>query len=104
MNLFDKYSARLRDLSPADSPKIVESIPEKKPERGALSECSTCHENAWWESHYGRLICGVCHPPMPRAVKKWIGGPDVVVRMKDENGASILSLEELRRRKEARTT
>ena len=65
MNLFDKYRARLKDLTPADEP-TREEIPQpvRKPEEIVQSNvCSTCHKYAWWESVYGRIVCGVCHPP-----------------------------------------
>ncbi len=40
----------------------------------ALSPCPVCHENAWWLSTHGVLVCGVCHPPAVGALKKWMIG------------------------------
>ena len=38
-----------------------------------LKPCHVCGEHGWWLSARGVLACGVCHPPVPGAVKKWIG-------------------------------
>jgi hypothetical protein len=73
--------------------QIEEEIAELRP-------CRVCGENAWWQSTYGRVICDVCHPPAsPALVKKWIGDPETLTRLKATRPAVILSWEELRRRK-----
>jgi len=36
------------------------------------SKCHCCHQYNWWESIYGAVACGVCHPPVKEdLVKKW---------------------------------
>ncbi len=60
--------------------------------------CYICGEFAWWLSVYGVLVCGVCHPPVPATVKRWIGGPEAYGRMKASETAVVLSLDEIRER------
>jgi hypothetical protein len=43
-----------------------------------LKGCHICHKYAWWLSMYGALRCGVCHPPVSGAVRRWIGGPEAL--------------------------
>jgi hypothetical protein len=100
VNLLDKYRAKLKEVAPAASPKVVQNILEREDQKVAplLVKCAVCHENAWWESRYGRLVCGVCHPPVPGAIRKWIGNPDAYARMKALKPSVLLSFEDFRRR------
>ncbi len=61
--------------------------------------CHICHEYAWWLSIHGVLVCGVCHPPKPTTVKKWISDPEAYGRMKGDKRAVVLSIDEIRARK-----
>jgi hypothetical protein len=95
-----QLSARLVDVVPEDSHGPIGS--EKN--QPALS-CHICGESAWWLSKYGVLRCGVCHPPAhrPDLVKEWIGDPETLTRLKTSKPAVILSWEERRCRKAAKT-
>ncbi len=64
--------------------------------------CHICHEYAWWLTIHDVLICGVCHPPVPGTVKKWIGDLDRLAQLKADKTGVILSWEEIRERKAAR--
>jgi len=66
-----------------------------------LEPCRVCRTFSWWLSVSGVLVCGVCHPPVsPAVVKRWIGDPEVLNRMKTDKGAFNLSWEELRERRQ----
>ena len=80
-----------------NDPMRIEEQIEKEIEE--LRPCRVCHENAWWLSVYGALRCGVCHPPVPGAVKKWIGAPECSARLEASGPAVVLSWEEARQRK-----
>lgn len=106
MNLFEKYRAKLKDLTPADramDEKVLK--PVREAEKVIPSNvCPACQEYAWWESTYGCLVCGVCHPPArPDLIRRWIGDPERYARLKASRPSVVLSYEECRRRKEART-
>lgn len=82
------------------------AMPEDKAEvlvrAGKIAElqpCPICGTFSWWLSIHGVLVCGVCHPPMPATVKKWIGDPEAYGRMKAARPALVLSWEEIRQRK-----
>jgi hypothetical protein len=47
-----------------------------------LRPCQICGQYAWYLSKAETLCCGVCHPPKPAAVKKWIGDPECYSTMK----------------------
>ena len=32
--------------------------------------CRLCHSNTWWESIYGKLTCGTCHPPAHQKITR----------------------------------
>ncbi|MGD0488255.1 MAG: hypothetical protein ABSB94_13785 [Syntrophorhabdales bacterium] len=67
-----------------------------------LKPCHVCNEYAWWLSIHGVLVCGICHPPAPGTVKKWIGDQEAVNRMKVARPAVVLSWQEIRGGKAAR--
>lgn len=104
MNFFEKWG-RLKDLGPVDLPKSHEAAPvQEARENIQLNPCSTCHENAWWESVYGALRCGCCHPPASfAAVRRWLGDPEAYAKMKARTPAVVLYLGEPRQRKAARS-
>ncbi|MGD0656646.1 MAG: hypothetical protein ABSD38_01105 [Syntrophorhabdales bacterium] len=97
------HDERFVDLTPDEptSEEVLESA-HKVEKIAKIEPCRICGENAWWLSVYGALRCGVCHPPVPGAVKKWIGDPDTLRRIKANMGAVILSWEWIRERKAAR--
>jgi hypothetical protein len=66
-----------------------------------LQPCPICRHYAWWLSVYGVLVCGVCHPPAPGSVKKWIADPETLIRMKADKPAALLSFEYFRRKRES---
>lgn len=81
----------------------VITMPEDKAQpllrAGTITELKACHicgEYAWWVSIRGAFVCGVCHPPTPGAVKKWIGEPEMLNRLKVSRSAVILSWQEIR--------
>jgi hypothetical protein len=101
MNFFEKWGRLKYIPDVADEPveeKVLEPTP-KAEKIGELGPCRICGENAWWLSVYGALRCGVCHPPVPGAVKKWIGDPECSARLKASGPAVVLSWEEARQRK-----
>jgi len=61
--------------------------------------CPICGAFAWWLSIHRVVVCGVCHPPMPGTVKRWIGDPEAYARMRGSKPAVVLSLDEIRERK-----
>jgi hypothetical protein len=68
-----------------------------------LKMCPICHEYAWWLSMYGVLVCGVCHPPPgSKLVKRWIGDPGTLKRMKATRSGLVLSYQEIQQQKATR--
>ena len=62
--------------------------------------CPNCGAFAWWLSIREALVCGVCHPPAsPALVRRWIGDPETLTRMKTARPGVLLSLDEIRARK-----
>ena len=40
--------------------------------RVPVERCPSCHENRFWRSIYGNVICGYCHPPSSAVVAEWL--------------------------------
>jgi hypothetical protein len=65
-----------------------------------MRACPTCDARAFWLSVHGAVICGVCHPPASSAlVKRWIGDPETLTRMKAAKPGVLLSFEDFKQRK-----
>lgn len=91
MNLMEKYRSKIKEINTGENLPILCSdnkrsdtgtdevstdylAPSKVKSRSIPDEpCSICHRWAWWESIYGSIVCGFCHPPADHdLVKSWI--------------------------------
>jgi hypothetical protein len=111
MNLMDKYraelkAARLKDkgagetLAKTDRVDTSDIYGAETGKKEPTAPCPVCREYAWWLSVYGALRCGCCSPPASLAlVRRWIGDPEAYARLKTARPAVVLSLDEIRERK-----
>ncbi|MGA2109443.1 MAG: hypothetical protein ABSH25_17600 [Syntrophorhabdales bacterium] len=69
-----------------------------------LRPCHICGQYAWYLSKTETLRCGVCHPPKPEAVKKWIGDPECYATLKATMPNVLFSWVEAVERRDIRQT
>lgn len=49
--------------------------------RAVLSFPCSCGGNRFWVSVHGPIICGACHPPQEKAVKRWVEIPGAIAKV-----------------------
>ena len=95
MDLMEKYRSKIDRARTGDvilsrqnkstvctvtGPEVNRTSPDqagvirKTPESAPGDHCPMCHTWNWWESVYGTIVCGYCHPPPAdqHLVKMWI--------------------------------
>lgn len=58
---------------PGGATPAVSSCRARVPSPPVQGPCYRCRRFVWWESVYGVVVCGACHPPaVPELVRRWL--------------------------------